>query len=81
MFWLRTPNKKSETIYHETLYGETKQEVELLYCNKLDTFLFPPKVEHKGNQLETEPKENNPMPRTCEFVTEFDDLTKFFNDK
>ena len=72
--------KKSETIYYDTCYGEAKREVDLLYCNKLDTFLHPPKVEHKGNMYETHPKENNPMPRNCKFYDDGStDYDKIFN--
>lgn len=57
--------KKRETVYYDTWNGESTIKVDLLYCDKLDTFLYPPKVEHKGNMYETSPQENRPMPRTC----------------
>lgn len=57
--------KKTETIVYDTGYGESQRKVDLLYCTKLDIFLYPPKVEHKGNQYETHPKENKPMPKEC----------------
>jgi hypothetical protein len=58
-------SKESETIYYDTFYGEGERKVDLLHCNKLETFLYPPKVEHKGNMYETDSKENNPMPKSC----------------
>ena len=40
----------------------------LCYCSKKEVFLYPPKVEHKGNaytEFYDEEKENNPMPIEC----------------
>jgi len=72
--------KKIETIYYDNTYTETTREVDLLYCSKVDTFLYPPKVQHKGNMYETETKENNPMPKTCEFYNDdFSNIKKAVN--
>ena len=74
--------KKIETIYHDTWHGESESNVELLYCNKLDHFLYPPKVEVKGNMIETEDKENKPMPRDCEFSNDqITDIDEFFKSR
>lgn len=79
-FGCRHLTKKSETIYYDTYNGESERKVDLLYCNKLDIFLYPPKVEHKGNMYETDPKENKPMPRTCKvYDDESIDFGEFFN--
>lgn len=53
--------KKETKISYDTPYGESFRTVHLLHCVKIDSFLYPPKVEHKGNMFETEPYENNPM--------------------
>ena len=73
--------KKNETIYYDSWNGETKRNVSLLYCNKLDTFLYPPKVEHKGNMFETDLKGNNPMPKTCKhYIDEGIEINNILNN-
>jgi|AntRauTorckE6833_2_1112554.scaffolds.fasta_scaffold00025_103 hypothetical protein len=62
--------KTTETIYYDNFNGEQQRDVDILYCNKLDIFLYPPKVEYKENWLETSSKENNPMPKTCELYND-----------
>ena len=55
--------------------NDSFEKRELLYCEKIDQFLYPPKVEFKGNAFEGasiddgtgEEKENNPMRVDCEF--------------
>jgi len=37
-----------------------------LYCDKLQHFLYPPIVEHKGSALDTDDTANEPMPKVCE---------------
>lgn len=51
-----------KTIRYENL--ENHRPVNLLYCNKLDVFLHPPKVEIKGNLIET--GNDEPMKKKCE---------------
>ncbi len=58
-------DKKETTIYHDTGYGEMTSKVSLLYCKAKDIFLYPPKVEAKGEWFETDP-ENVPMPKECD---------------
>tara|TARA_R110002051_G_C8461625_1_gene458490 strand:- start:48 stop:404 length:357 start_codon:yes stop_codon:yes gene_type:complete len=57
--------KKETTITYETPIGENEYKVELLHCKKKELFLYPPKVEHKGNAYDFD-HENKPMPRECE---------------
>lgn len=45
-------------------------EANVLYCSKLEKYLHPPKVEHKGNALDFG-RLNEPMPRECK---DFDDI-------
>lgn len=45
--------------YHDTI------KANLLYCEKIKRHLYPPQVEHKGNQIEID--ENDPMPKKCGF--------------
>lgn len=54
--------KKKTEVYD----CEMPRRVELLYCSKIDSFLYPPKVEHKKNWHETDPMPNNPMRRKCD---------------
>ena len=56
--------KKTETIDNGSQYYPERR-VDLLWCNKLGHFLHPPKVEHKGNAIETG-ELNEPMPKECE---------------
>jgi len=72
--------KKNCTIYQDSYIGEVERKVELLYCSKINSFLYPPKVEHKKNWYETDPIENKPMPRTCKvFDDGYSDKNEFFN--
>lgn len=65
-FTCRHLTTETETIYYDTGYGENERKVNLLYCNKKESFVYPPKVEFKKNWYETDPIENNPMPKKCE---------------
>jgi len=59
--------KRTTTIYYDTGYGgEQEEKLDLLYCSKLDTFIYPPSVEHKGNCHELGDDTNKPMPKECE---------------
>ena len=52
-------------------------KVKLLHCDKLNHFLYPPRVEHKGNAFELDPEENKPMPKNCKA---YDSESLGFND-
>ena len=44
---------------------------EILFCEKLNHFVYPPKAEHKGTyytEFDDDKSENKPMPEECEFV-------------
>lgn len=45
----------------------------LLYCEKINCFLYPPKVEEKNNAIITDSSDidNIPMKKECEFLEEY----------
>ena len=69
-------DKKFTTIHYDTGYGEDERSIELLHCSKIDSFLYPPKVEHKGNMFELGDESNQPMKSTCEH---YDQEMKSYN--
>jgi len=46
--------------------GEFVEQVSILYCKKIESFLYPPKVERNKSWFETDEIPNVPMKRTCE---------------
>jgi hypothetical protein len=60
-------SKIETSLYIDTYMGEMERKVNVLFCSKLDCFVFPPKVEHKGNAFDFGDKENIPMKKECEF--------------
>lgn len=61
--------KKRETIW--TGYGdwsgdECERVVDVLFCKKLDCFIYPPSVAAKGNAFDMGDKSNVEMPIECE---------------
>jgi len=46
---------------------ENKCEVNLLYCEYKKIFLYPPKIEVKGNWFELDEELNEPMPKQCDY--------------
>lgn len=69
-----------EMVYDATIYWddprgcEHEQKVNAFYCKKLDTYLIPPKAEHKGNAYEFGDTLNKPMPKECEHQNECETL-------
>jgi hypothetical protein len=57
--------KKETSIGMMTPYGEINKPVNCLYCKIKYVFLYPPKVEHKGNAFDLG-EFNEPMPKVCE---------------
>lgn len=43
------------------------QHLSLLYCSKIKSFLYPPKVEAKGEWFDLGDESNEPMRRKCEY--------------
>jgi hypothetical protein len=54
------------THYFDTWSGQSEEKVNVLRCNAKETYLLPPKAEHKGNYYEFGDIENNPMPAVCD---------------
>jgi len=63
--------KKEVEYFFDSGYGEDSRMVEILHCSKLNSFMYPPKVEHKQNYYELGDELNQPMKRECEF---YDDM-------
>jgi len=59
-------SKKTITDYFDMQDGEHEREVKLLYCKKLECFLYPPQVEMKQNAIDLDGI-NKPMPKKCEY--------------
>lgn len=63
-------SKKEAKSYNYFQFGIIEREVELLFCDKKDVYLYTPKNQIKGNQFDLGDFENNPMPKECELFTE-----------
>ncbi len=62
--------KVKETIWagHGDMYGnECERDVDVLFCEKKDCFIYPPSVTAKGNAFDMGDKRNEEMPKECEF--------------
>ena len=69
--------KKMETISSGvgSWYGdEVEMTVSVLFCSKLDCFIYPPSVAAKGNAFDMGDKPNIEMPKQCEFHVKTPDL-------
>lgn len=58
--------KRSTVVLVEGYFEPYEKEVEVLYCTKKDIYLYPPRVEIKGNAFELD--NNHPMPKECELA-------------
>lgn len=67
-------NKREKVVYFDTWNGEATRTFELCHCSKKEIFLYPPKVEHKGNSLDLGDEFNEPMPKNCPDYVEQDFL-------
>ena len=62
--------KVNETIFADYggIHGEEIEiTVNVLYCKKIDSFIYPPSVAVKGNAFDMGYQENIEMPKTCEY--------------
>ena len=69
--------KEKTTIYKDYGQGEQEESVELFFCKKINSFLYPPKVEIKKNYFDDlGDTENQPMKKECEFfdINQLDDF-------
>jgi hypothetical protein len=57
--------KKTTKYYYDTGYGERSRDLELFYCPKKKSFLYPPKVEHDKKWFDLADDLNEPMPKEC----------------
>ena len=67
--------KQIELTIKDEFDGYYKERRSLIYCSKLEIFLYPPKAEKLGYKYNTTPVNNNPMPRLCDKF-EFYDIDK-----
>jgi len=58
--------KRDVGVSYDTIDGEKIRKVSLLFCGKVDSFLYPPKVEHKKSWFEIGNDTNIPMKRECD---------------
>jgi len=59
-------SKRDVTVYEDMWDGEHERTVNILHCSKIESFLYPPKVEANKSWFETDPETNQPMPKECE---------------
>lgn len=57
--------RKDFEIESQNCYHIPNRKISLFFCSKKETFLLPPISEHKGNFIDTNDIENNPMPKEC----------------
>lgn len=57
--------KRRTYIMIDNEYRSYEEPLDLLYCSKIEVFLYPPKVEHKNNQFELGDHYNEPMRKEC----------------
>lgn len=60
---------KKTKLYFDAFDGERVETRSMLHCQKIDSFLYPPKVEYKGNAIELGDATNQPMKKECEFYS------------
>jgi hypothetical protein len=53
--------------YPDYFGREGERQVELLFCGKINSYLYPPSVTAKGNSFETGDLSNVEMLKECEF--------------
>lgn len=59
-------HKKGATIFYDYAdASEQERHLDLFHCEKVDSYLYPPSVEHKGNQFELGDDDNGPMKTEC----------------
>ena len=68
---------KNTSIYVDSPNGDFERKTKLLYCERRECFLYPPKVEY-ANYEPYEPEdindmatENNPMPKQCDIFDKY----------
>lgn len=65
-------SKKATSVFIDNADIEMEKSLDLLHCDKIKSFLYPPKVEIKNNSFELENEDNQPMKRECQiYETDF----------
>jgi len=54
---------KEDVVFIDQYNGTGERIVFALFCKKKDIYVYPPKVEIKGNMLDLD---NEPMPKECD---------------
>ena len=71
-------HKQTFDLYFDTWDGEDVRKVDVLFCQKFEKGVYPPKVERKGNFFDFGDFLNEPMPKECD---PFNELNKdIFNN-
>lgn len=66
-------DKKETVLYYDSpMGGELTRKVSLCHCSKKEIFVYPPKVEIKGNVFDLGYDINEAMPKKCELYIEQD---------
>lgn len=66
-------NKKETVVYYDSpMGGELTRTLSLCHCSKKEVFVYPPRVEIKGNMVDLGYDSNEPMPVSCELYLEQD---------
>jgi hypothetical protein len=74
--------KRPFELFYDTWSGESSRMLDLFYCNSKEHYLYPPKVEAKGNWLviENDTDTNEPMPKPNECDKYVDELSDYVGD-
>lgn len=64
--------KKQAFAYYSTFNGgEMERKITLFHCEKINSFLYPPNVEAKGNAFDMGDDLNQPMLKYCKVSEPF----------
>lgn len=61
---------REDIIFIDAYNGTLEKKISALFCSKYNIYVYPPKVEIKGNMLDLE--NNEPMPKECKLFEEFE---------
>lgn len=75
---LKKVNEKIFAGYGDQYGNEAEITVSVLFCKKLDCFIYPPSVAAKGNAFEMGMKLNIEMPKECEHHTVDNYIENYF---
>ncbi len=67
-------SKKKYTIYYDDFEGYSERVIDLLHCKEIDSFLYPPSVEFKGNAFDLDDELNQPFKKECEYFKEYESI-------